>query len=168
MIKKHFANGNLWLALAFVVMCVLFYSSSQTYQEQSQVGNLEHFLQGKPFFKELSSIHLRYGNEQVSIEEKGYYPFVEFFIRKFAHFATYFFLSFFLFLGLRNKFRKSIVLFGVLSWLAASGYAGLDEFHQMLTGGRTARIEDVALDSSGAFCAVAALLLLEGIKKIRK
>ena len=39
-------------------------------------------------------------------------------------------------------------------WLAATGYAGMDEYHQMLTGGRTPLFQDVMLDSAGALTAV--------------
>lgn len=40
-------------------------------------------------------------------------------------------------------------LTSVLAWLSATGYAGLDEFHQMLTGDRTPSFQDVMLDSMG-------------------
>ena len=39
-------------------------------------------------------------------------------------------------------------------WLGIIGLAGLDEFHQYLTGDRTPSVHDVALDSAGALLAI--------------
>ncbi len=61
---------------------------------------------------------------------------LNFFIRKGAHFGTYFLLGGSWFIGLVPRI-KGLFLTAVVSWLAATGYAGLDEFHQMITGGRT-------------------------------
>ncbi|NRG22266.1 VanZ family protein, partial [Klebsiella michiganensis] len=90
---------------------------------------------------------------EISIAEKGYFSFVEFFIRKGAHFFTYFVLGGSLFLTL--VFRKQPYwLAAFFAWLAATGYAGIDEYHQMLTGGRTPLFQDVMLDSAGPLTAV--------------
>jgi VanZ family protein len=50
------------------------------------------------------------------------------------------------------------ISFGV-AWLSATGYAALDEFHQMMTGGRSPLFEDVMLDSSGAIFACTILVI---------
>ena len=93
-----------------------------------------------------------YGGSPVSIEESGYFKFVEFFIRKGAHFGTYFILGGSLFLGINPRVKHLGISF-MYAWLGATGYAALDEFHQMLTGGRTPLFQDVMLDSSGAMLA---------------
>jgi VanZ family protein len=46
-----------------------------------------------------------------------------------------------------------------LSWLLALGYAVSDEFHQSFTAGRHMAALDVAIDSIGAFLALAVLAL---------
>lgn len=165
--KKYLKDSNLYLVLAFVIMAILFFSSSQTYQQQSQVGFLDKWLSSHPFEEQLKGIVFNYGGSEVSIQASGYSKFIEFFIRKGAHFTTYFLLAGSWYIGLVPRI-KGLFLTGVVSWLAATGYAGLDEFHQMMTGGRTPLFQDVMLDSLGALTAVAICLLVFGLKKSKK
>lgn len=165
--KKFLKNSNTYLWIAFIIMAILFYSSSQTYEQQSQVGLIEGLLKGEPFKQQLKGISFSYAGDTVSIAAKGYAKFVEFFIRKGAHFGTYFLLGGSWFLGLKPRV-KGAWLTAVVSWLAATGYAGLDEFHQMMTGGRTPLFQDVMLDSIGALTAVSFCLIFIGWRKIRK
>ena len=71
-------------------MILLFISSSMTYKEQSSVPFLQKYLTSQPFKDILSQVSFSYGHSVISIKEVGYYKFVEFFIRKLAHFSTYF------------------------------------------------------------------------------
>lgn len=153
MIRKHRKNGNLFLLIGFLMMGILFYSSSQTYQQQSQIGLLAQLLKNEPFKAQLSEISFLYAGSEVSIAHSGYFSFVEFFIRKGAHFTTYFILGGSFFLGLRPKMKNN-GLVAIFAWLSAVGYAATDEFHQMLTGGRTPLFQDVALDAMGALTAI--------------
>lgn len=162
--KKYRENGNFYLVIAFLVMALLFWSSSQTYAEQSQIGLLEKLLHNQPLKESLSKISFDYAGSNVSIKSSGYFSFVEFFIRKGAHFFTYFVMGGALFLGVFPKLNRYWLTAG-LAWLAATGYAGLDEFHQMLTGGRTPLFQDVFLDSMGALTGVALFLLVRFLKK---
>lgn len=166
MIKQYQKDGRLYLWIAFILMGVLFYSSSQTYEQQSQIGLLSTLLHNESFSKGLSHIAFNYAGSEVSIEAKGYFSFVEFFIRKGAHFGTYFLMGGSLFLGLFPRIR-SVWLTAVIAWLAATGYAGLDEFHQMLTGGRTPLFQDVMLDSSGAATAIILCMIVFYLQKRR-
>jgi VanZ family protein len=140
-VKKGMKNGNTYLIIGFVVMAVLFYSSSQSYEEQSQIGLLTVLLKNEPFKEWLSKISFIYADSEVSIQAKGYFAFIEFFVRKFAHFGTYFVL--------------------------ATGYAGMDEFHQMMTNGRTPLFQDVMLDSVGALTAVLLCWMFIGFRQQR-
>lgn len=162
--KKHLKNGNFYIGLAVVMMLILFISSSQTYEQQSQIGLLGKILSGEPFKESLSKIHFMYAGSPVSVKDSGYLKFVEFFIRKGAHFTTYFILGMSFFLGLYPK-TKIILLTGLVSWLSATGYAALDEFHQMLTGGRTPLFQDVVLDSVGAAVAVVIFMTVRFFRK---
>lgn len=166
MLKKSRKNGNLYFVLALGIMAILFYSSSQTYEMQSQISFLERVLANEPLKETLNNISFKYADDVVSIKEKGYFSFVEFFIRKLAHFATYFLLSSSFFLSLIPKL-KSIGFAMFFSWLAATGYAGIDEFHQMLTQDRTPLFQDVMLDSFGALTAVLLCWLVFVMKKKR-
>lgn len=164
--KQHVKNGNFYLFISFVVMLILFLSSSQTYEEQSSLSFLEKWLAHEPFKQTLSSINFNYGGSEVSIHANGYFQFIEFFIRKGAHLLTYFLLGGSFFLGLYPKLKiGGLTLF--YAWFSATGYAAFDEFHQMLTGGRTPLFQDVMLDSVGAFvsCTILVVWVSLGRKK---
>ena len=165
-IKKQMKNGNFYLGVAFVVMAILFYSSSQTYEQQSQISLLEKALKNQPFKEFFETISFVYAGDEVSVKARGYFKFVEFFVRKGAHFGTYFIMGGSLFLGLYPRLKVRW-LPAVLAWLCATGYAGLDEFHQMLTGGRTPLFQDVALDSCGALTAVVLCVIIYTWRKKR-
>ncbi|NSV41957.1 VanZ family protein [Enterococcus faecalis] len=162
--KNYLKDSNLYLVIAFVIMAILFFSSSQTYEQQSQVGLLDKLLSSHPFEEQLKNISFQYAGSEVSIQASGYSKFVEFFIRKGAHFGTYFLLGGSWFIGLVPRI-KGLFLTAVVSWLAATGYAGLDEFHQMITGGRTPLFQDVMLDAMGALTAIVICLVVHGLKK---
>lgn len=162
--KKHWKNPNLYLIIALAMMLLLFISSSQTYEQQSQVGLLSKLLKNEPFKETLSHFSFSYAGSEVSIAAQGYYSFVEFFIRKGAHFFSYFILGGSLTLTLIYRKNPSW-LAAFFGWMAATGYAGIDEFHQMLTGGRTPLFQDVMLDSAGAFTAAVIIWLFFEVKK---
>ncbi|OTN75102.1 hypothetical protein A5886_000146 [Enterococcus sp. 8G7_MSG3316] len=151
--KKLLKDSNFYFFVALAVIAVLFISSSQTYEQQSQIGLLSRLLKDEPFKEWLSGISFSYAGSEVSIDARGYFSFVEFFIRKGAHFFTYFLLSGSLFFVLVYR-KVPFWLAAFFAWLAATGYAGIDEYHQMLTGGRTPLFQDVMLDSAGALTAV--------------
>lgn len=166
--QKQLKNGNFYLGIAVLLMLVLFISSSMTYQQQSQVGLIQRVLVNEPLKGFFSKISFDYAGSEVSISAKGYVKFVEFFIRKGAHFMTYFILGGSLYLGLSPKLKqKSSVLGLYFVWMAATGYAATDEFHQMLNGGRTPLFQDVMLDSFGALTACLIIIVYQTIRKKR-
>ncbi|MBT2731301.1 VanZ family protein [Carnobacterium sp. ISL-102] len=146
-------KDNFFILLAFIIMAVLFYSSSQPYGEQSLTGMLDEILAKEPLKNLLSLIQFNYAGDEVSIAAQGYSSFIEFFIRKLAHFGIYFLLGLCWFLGLKNK-MTSIGLAALVSWLLASGYAAFDELHQSITPDRTPLMEDVILDATGALTSI--------------
>lgn len=164
--KKRF-NPDWYLLLALLVMVVLFISSSMTYKQQTSVPFLERYLTSKPGLGILKHVSLDYAGHVDSIKTIGYYKLVEFFIRKTAHFSTYFLLGLFLFLGLKDRIRN-IFLTGAVCWLASLGYAATDEFHQMLTGGRTPLFQDVMLDGAGALTAIVIAAIVITVKQYKK
>ncbi|MQS76805.1 VanZ family protein [Companilactobacillus halodurans] len=148
-----------WSGIVLVEL-ILFYSSSMTYEEQTSVPFLEKYLKGKPLSNFLKTISFRYGGKQQSLSNDGYYNFVEFFIRKGAHFGTYFVLGILLCLALYLYFEKNLVLQLFIPWMTTTGLAAFDEFHQGLTGGRTPSVVDVILDSSGAITGILIIILV--------
>lgn len=146
-------KDNLYIALAFAMMGILFYSSSMSYGDQSVTSILDVWLAGEPLEGWLSNIQFTYAGSEVSIAAQGYSGFIEFFIRKAAHFGSYFLIGLFWFLGLRNK-TSSLPLAALLSFMLAVGYASFDEFHQGLTPERTPLLQDILLDGAGALTGV--------------
>jgi VanZ family protein len=150
-----------WLGV-IIVELVLFISSSMTYKQQTSIPFLERHLgsNNRPFYSILKNIGFQYGDKYQSIKNDGYFNFLEFFIRKGAHFATYFILGIFLCLALYTYFQHNNFLKIFVPWMMATGLAAFDEFHQGLTGGRSPMVEDVILDSVGALCAILITLLV--------
>ncbi len=165
--NKVFNWQNLCLFGAGSIVLVLFISSSMPYTKQTSVPFLEQHLAQKPLENWLSQISFRYAGKEISIANIGYYKFVEFFIRKGAHFGTYFLLGGLTSLGLAHYWPK-LGQVAFTSWMLATFYAGTDELHQMFTGDRTPLIQDVILDSCGALLGVMfAILLLYRSQKTR-
>lgn len=153
-LEKWFWGGVVAIEL------ILFYSSSMTYKQQTSVPFLERFLHGKPMYHSLQKISFNYGGKEQSIQNDGYYHFVEFFIRKGAHFGTYLILGVFLALALYTYFKNNNFLRIFIPWMTATGLAAFDEFHQGLTGGRTPSVVDVMLDSSGALTGIIVVVII--------
>ncbi|MDN6161532.1 MAG: VanZ family protein, partial [Atopostipes sp.] len=139
-------KDHLYLAIPFIMMLILYQSSSMTYQEQSLTSTMDVLLKNQPLHDFLSGIEFSYGGKVISVQSEGYLSFVEFFIRKGAHFFTYFIIGFFWLLGLRKRVRHEWLTI-LLSILLAVGYASFDELRQSFNPGRTALMADVLLDT---------------------
>ncbi|MFJ7934412.1 VanZ family protein [Sporosarcina sp. NPDC096371] len=136
----------LLIILLGVLLGGLFFSSGQTYEQQTLVPSMEKWLQGnKPFESALSTLQVQYWGKTISVEERGYYHFVEFLLRKSAHFFIFGFIAATIYLVLPKHRIRFFTAAGITLLLAAG-----DEYHQSLTGGRTPTLQDVALDMSGA------------------
>lgn len=146
---KPSRKENGYIILACVIMVGLFYSSSMPYEQQSLTPLLNRLLVNEPLKKVLSFIHFGYAGKEISISALGYSAFIEFFLRKGAHFFIYFLLGLSWFMGLKGKL-DSVPFAMFLAFLLAAGYASFDEFHQGLTPGRTPLLEDICLDWAGA------------------
>ncbi|MCG3088278.1 VanZ family protein [Sporosarcina cyprini] len=128
------------------ILLLLFFSSGQSYEQQTIVPTLKQWLPNKPLEGLLSHLQIPYWGRIVSVEERGYYYFVEFLVRKAAHFFTFGLLAISVYFALpSSRFRTLFALLGTVFIAIA------DEFHQSLTGGRTASGYDVLLDAAGAF-----------------
>ncbi|WP_277584857.1 VanZ family protein [Psychrobacillus antarcticus] len=139
-----------------LLLVVVFLASGQTAEQQSMQDILKDWLPNKPFESFLSLFQVPYWGILVSVEERGYYAFVEFLIRKGTHFIYFGIIALAIYIALpRFKYRKVTAV--VITMLLAIA----DEFRQSLTSGRTASFQDVLLDTSGA---IAALLFMSFIQ----
>jgi VanZ family protein len=122
--------------LAIAMMIILFISSHTPYQKQDM----------KPFFKGMITIQeenlppIAFTYDGALVTPSAPYEYVEFFLRKGAHVASFALLAFLCIMALKEHNRKAPVLFG--SGMAFL-YALFDEFHQSLVAGRTGHLIDV-------------------------
>lgn len=142
-------NEFIWIAL---ILIGLFISSATPYSDQSIVSPLEgiNWTWAEPI---LSNVDFDYAGSPVSLEDKGSAGLIEFLIRKAAHFTVFFALGA-LFVKAVSRTRLNAWLVLLFAWALANTVAIFDEFHQSLTPERTPLIQDVVLDSFGAFCGI--------------
>jgi len=151
------------IILLLLVIATLFVSSGQSYEQQSLIPTLEKWLPSKPLEAPLSKLEIPYWGKTISVEERGYYYFVEFLMRKSAHFLIFGVLATIIYWIIPAARPKRMLI----AFLLTTAFAIADEYHQSLTGGRTPSRKDVLLDMSGA----ATFLFLIQIfphKKIKK
>lgn len=152
------------LLVIVMMMVILFHFSNESYQQQSLIPTLNRLLANEPFAALLSHIEFTYAGRIISIEQVGYSHFIEFFIRKFAHFSSYFIIGCFTFLLLKQLIANIKVTF-CLAWLIPILYAVIDEIHQSFTPGRTPLWQDVFLDSLGALVGIIVGYIFSRYKK---
>ncbi|MGE7093019.1 VanZ family protein [Lysinibacillus sp. NPDC048646] len=147
-----------FILLIFLVVLIL--SSSMTYEQQSIIPELEEILANKPFEQQLSRLHIPYWDTVVSIEERGYFKFVEFLIRKLTHFVGFGCIALGLYFAWgKRRYAAGVALFGTTL------IALLDEYRQSFTPGRMMSAQDVAVDTAGALVFVGIVVL---VRKVRK
>lgn len=148
-----------WMKFLPIVLLLIgvFISSSMPYKQQTIVPDLMRLLPNAPFYDVLSYIHIPYYGMDVSVETRGYYYFLEFLVRKFAHLTSFGAMAIAVYIALpRRKWRFVVAIF--ITFL----FACADELHQHFTAGRTASGQDVLLDTFGG------LLWLSIVVSIRR
>ncbi|MFJ7696644.1 VanZ family protein [Lysinibacillus fusiformis] len=151
-----------WL-IFLICLVVLIISSSMTYEQQSILPELKDFLAHKPFEKQLSVLKIPYWDTVVSVEERGYFPFVEFLIRKLTHFIGFGCIALGLYLAWgRRRFAATIAIAGTAL------IAMLDEFSQSFTPGRTMSGQDVFVDTAGAIVFVGVVVVIRKLLKNKR
>ncbi len=151
-----------WLVL-LLLLVILAISSSMSYEQQSIIPELEDLLANKPFEAQLSVLKIPYWDTVVSVEERGYFEFVEFLIRKFTHFIGFGCIA----LGIYFAWGKRPFAAGVAIALTAV-IAMLDEFRQSFTPGRTMNGQDVLVDTAGAIVFISLVLAVKKIRMLKK
>ncbi|WP_077624749.1 VanZ family protein [Sediminibacillus massiliensis] len=160
-------NYLYWL-LPLGWMAIIFYSSSQPYQEQDMRPFLADYFDLSFLIPYLDQISFTYHNSVVSIDQLGVYGFIEFFIRKGAHVTVFLLLMIFFYVAITKTYplktgRKLIIALGL-----TIAYAAFDEWHQGLTPNRTPYAGDVVLDTCGALIGAGFILCSVKWKQSRK
>lgn len=146
--------------VAIGVMLVVI-ASNMSYQQQTLIPSLQLLLKDKPFLKLLSQLEIPYWGTTVSVETRGYYFFVEFLMRKGAHFFGYGILAVIFF----TLYTKLVWRFpAVLAFFTILLIASLDEYRQSMIPGRTGIVSDVILNATGA---ITLLLIVKGIHLLK-
>ncbi len=131
-----FITKRKWTFFALMMMSILFISSHTPYQKQDV----------KPLFKGMITIEeedlppIAFTYDGVRVTPSAPYQYVEFFIRKGAHVASFALLAF-LCIKASKEFQRSNAIF--LGAMIAFLYALFDEFHQSRVEGRTGHLIDV-------------------------
>lgn len=151
-----------WLIFS-ICLVILIISSSLTYEQQSILPELEDLLSNKPFEEQLAVLKIPYWGTIVSIEERGYFPFVEFLIRKLTHFIGFGCIA----LGLYFAWGKRRFA-AIIAIIGTTVIAMLDEFRQSFTPGRTMSGQDVLVDTAGAIVFVGAVVIIRKLFKNKR
>jgi len=146
-----------------LLLVIVFLASGQSADQQSMQDTLKAWLPTKPLESFLSLFQVPYWGILVSIEERGYYAFVEFLIRKGTHFVYFGFIALAIYIALPQfKYRKMTTV--MVTMLLATA----DEFRQSFTSGRTASLQDVLLDTTGAITALLLVSVFQRLRHIKK
>ncbi|UTR16108.1 VanZ family protein [Salipaludibacillus sp. LMS25] len=148
-------------------MGLIYYSSSQTFEEQTVEPVLLDV--------NLSYIHsyfgwvsFYYGDTLVSLETRSPAEFVEFFIRKGAHVVTFAFLGI-LSYRLFSYFLKHVTSSSLLAVIFVAMYSTFDEYRQFLNPGRSGMVEDVILNCVGGVLGITLWInITKWVEKKRK
>lgn len=146
---------------------MIYYASSQPYEKQDLRPTISDFL-NLDFVESLfSTTVFNYAGEEISIESMGAAHFIEFFIRKGAHFSVYLGLGFLLYRAFTIHLNNRLTVF-LLSWILTIIYAISDEIHQGFTPNRTPLMEDVIIDTVGGLVGISlALFFYKNIRRKR-
>jgi len=156
----------LWMGLIFLM-------SSQPYERQNLQPVIGEHVPGGLVERLFAWVRFSYGGSEVSVGELGAAGFVEFFVRKAAHFAEFFVLGWLSGRLLRawlGTGRSAAWRVGVAA-LFCLFYAVTDEIHQSFTPQRTAHAADVLLDAVSGLIGAAAhagAVRLAGKRKIAR
>ncbi|MCL7749033.1 VanZ family protein [Halalkalibacter alkaliphilus] len=115
----------------------------------------------------LEGIRFQYAGNEISVERLGFESFIEFLIRKGAHFGFFFLLGFLTYRALwASGCMKKLSYFGSLLFVLL--YAISDEIHQAFTPNRTPLVQDVILDFSGGLTGVTLAFILYMVISVNK
>lgn len=147
------AKRYFWWLPTLCIAGMIFYSSSQPYTQQDIRPYLSNQFELEWINTYFSFINFDYAGKEISVDNLGPAGFIEFFVRKAAHFCTNLALGICTYFALRGQSNKS-GKFIYSAWLLTILFACSDEYHQSLTGDRTPLYQDVVLDSIGAFVGI--------------
>ena len=121
----------LWMMALFFWAGLIFFFSSQPYQDQDLTRQIGNVVNSEVWSERLSGISLMYNGREISVANLGLAHFIEFFIRKGAHVGIFFVLGF-LTIAVWRLFTERKWIFTCGSLLFVFVYACLDEAASIL------------------------------------
>jgi hypothetical protein len=140
-------------------------ASNMSYDQQTIIPSLKHWLQNKPLEGWLSQFEIHYWGKVISVESRGYFYFIEFLVRKATHFFGYGLLAVLFYLFYKKLHWRFPSL---LAWLTIVMIASLDEYRQSMIPGRTGIIDDVYIDACGAITLLIFVKIIAKLRHIQK
>ncbi|WP_226536084.1 VanZ family protein [Fictibacillus halophilus] len=132
---------------------MIFYASSQPYEKQDLRPTISDQINLDLVEEIFSPVTLYYAGSEISIDALGPAQFIEFFIRKAAHFFVYLGLGFLIFRALSRSILNNRLTF-ISSLTLTILYAISDEIHQGFTPNRSPHWEDVMIDTAGGLIGI--------------
>lgn len=151
---------------ALFVICgitLVVIASNMSYEQQTIIPALKHWLQNKPLEGWLSQFEIHYWGKVISVESRGYFYFIEFLVRKATHFFGYGLLAVLFYLFYKKLHWRFSSLLALLTIIII---ASLDEYRQSVIPGRTGIIDDVYIDACGALTLLIIVKVLTGLRNL--
>lgn len=145
------AKKYIWWILTLLMMIVIFRFSSEKAVDSADTskGFIRMLLDILPFTKDMTEI----AKQEIIL-------FLDFIVRKCAHFTLYAMLGFTVFGAVKSTFvllsKENINYSFLISFI----YAITDEVHQYFVPGRACRLYDIAIDSLGSIFGISIFLLM--------
>lgn len=140
------------LVLLLSLLAAIYIASSMPYSQQDLRAWLTNWVDETWLQATMGWVVFFYGSREISIAALGAGGFIEFFLRKGAHFFSFALVAWLLYRVLRYRLPRQAAL--PWSGFLAVCAAVLDEWHQTFTPGRTGMVVDVVLDSCGVLLAL--------------
>jgi VanZ family protein len=157
--KKFVRNLGGLVVLSFISIVLVMVGVLFAFRVEEALLYVKEQLAGERTRQILRGIEFSYGGNMVSVERSGLESFIEFFIRKAAHFSFFFVLGFLMYRALLVSGCKKAGSY-ISSLVFVLLYAISDEIHQAFTPNRSPLVEDVILDFAGGMTGVTMALLL--------
>ncbi len=146
-------------AITLLIMTVVFLNSAKNADQSSGLSDA--------FTDKLFSVFVPDYGDMNTTEKLSLISEASFFIRKSAHFLSYFAMGLFCALAFNTYSLKLKTKF-ISSVSVCVAFAVSDEIHQLFVAGRSGEIRDVFIDSSGILLAAALTLAIVCVKLKRK
>ncbi len=134
----------LWTSALILWMLVIFLFSNQNGEKSQKTSD--------GLIKNVVNIVYQINNKELTKEkEEQLIESTSLIVRKMAHFTVYFILGIISYFTLKSYQVQNIIFYSILICVL---YACSDEIHQLFSAGRSGKILDVMIDTSGSILGI--------------